>query len=120
VHRRRRAYGLVKGDFTVVWQPVPHGVPGREVLAYLCASISLVCGLGLLWQRKAAPAARVLLAYLPFWRLVFGAPGLFRALTVDVYWSLCKTALIVAAAWVLYAWFATGWDRQRLAFGTVT
>jgi uncharacterized membrane protein len=110
--------GLIKGDFTVVWQPVPNGVPAREALAYLCASISVASGVGLLWQRRAAPAARLLLAYLLFWLLVFRVPGLFRALTVDVYWSFCKTAVMVAAAWVLYAWFATDWDRQRLAFGT--
>jgi uncharacterized membrane protein len=110
--------GLIKGDFTVVWQPVPNGVPGREPLAYLCASISVASGVGLLWQRKAAPAARVLLAYLLFWLLVFRVPGLFRALTVDVYWSFCKTAVMMAATWVLYVWFATDWDRQRLAFGS--
>jgi uncharacterized membrane protein len=57
--------GLVKGDFTQVWQPVPKGLPAREVLAYLCAFISLATGIGLLWQRVAAPAARVLVAYLP-------------------------------------------------------
>lgn len=110
--------GLIKGNFTVVWQPVPNGVPGREALAYLCASISVASGLGLLWQRKAGPAARVLLGYLLFWLLVFRVPGLFRALTVDVYWSICKTAVMVAAAWVLYVWFATDWDRQHLAFGS--
>lgn len=110
--------GLIRGNFTVVWQPVPNGVPGREALAYLCASISVASGLGLLWQRKAAPAARVLLAYLLFWLLVFRVPGLFRALTVDVYWSFCKTAVMVAAAWVLYAWFTTDWDWQHLAFAS--
>ena len=39
--------GLIKGDFTAVWQPVPKGVPAREVLVYLCASISLASGIGL-------------------------------------------------------------------------
>jgi hypothetical protein len=27
--------GLTKGDFTAVWQPVPKGVPAREVLVFL-------------------------------------------------------------------------------------
>ena len=61
--------GLIKGDFTAVWQPVPKGVPAREVLVYLCGVISLVSGIGLLWQRAAASAARVLLAYLLLWLL---------------------------------------------------
>ena len=110
--------GLIKGDFTAVWQPVPKGVPTREVLVYLCAFISLASGVGLLWQRAAAPAARVLLAYLLLWMLLLRVPGFFRTLTVDVYWPWCQTAVMVAAAWVLYAWFATDWDRQRLGLAT--
>ncbi|MBZ5614950.1 MAG: DoxX family protein [Acidobacteriia bacterium] len=110
--------GLIKGDFTAVWQPVPKGVPAREVLVYLCAFISLASGVGLLWQRAAAPAARVLLAYLLLWMLLLRVPGFFRTLTVDVYWPWCQTAVMVAAAWVLYAWFATDWDRQRLGLAT--
>jgi uncharacterized membrane protein len=102
----------------VVWGPVPKSVPSREVLVYLCAAISLATGIGVLWQRTAAAAARVLLAYLLLWLLVFRVPGLFRSLTVDVYWAVCKTAVMVAAAWVLYVWFATDRDRQRLGFAT--
>src|ERR1700720_1608020 len=63
--------GLIKGDFAGIWQPVPKGVLAREVLAYLCAFISLASGIGLLWQRPAASAARVLLAYLLLWLLLF-------------------------------------------------
>jgi hypothetical protein len=55
--------GLITGEFTTVWQPVPKGVPAREVLAYLCALFSLASGIGLLWRRATglAPprAARV-------------------------------------------------------------
>lgn len=110
--------GLIAGDFTVIWKPVPKGVPAREVLAYLCAFISVAVGIGLVWQRKAALAAPVLLAYLLLWLLVFRLPGLFRSLAVDVYWSASRTAVMVAAAWVLYAWFATDWDKQSLGFAT--
>src|SRR5271156_64038 len=110
--------GLIKGNFTAIWQPVPNSVPAPEGMAYLCAFISLASGVGLLWQRVAAPAARVLLAFLLLWLLVLRVPGFFRSLTVDVYWPWCQTAVMVAAAWVLYAWFATDWDRQRLSFAT--
>jgi uncharacterized membrane protein len=110
--------GLFKGNFTAVWQPVLKRVPATEVLAYLCAFISVACGIGLLWERKAALAARVLLAYLLLWLLVFGVPGLFYGLTVDVYWSLCKTGVMVAAAWVLYVWFAADLDKHRFRFAT--
>jgi uncharacterized membrane protein len=110
--------GMIKGDFTAVWQPVAKVVPASELLAYLCAFISLACGLGLVWERKAAAAARALFAYLLLWLLAFGVPSLLRGLTVDVYWSLCKTGVMLAAAWVLYVWFAAAWDRQRLDFAT--
>jgi hypothetical protein len=61
---------LIKGDFTAVWQPVPRAVPVREVLAYLCAVISLASVLGLLWRRTAALAARLLFAFLVHWFLL--------------------------------------------------
>lgn len=111
--------GLIKGDFAPVWQPVPQGVPAREVLAYLCAFISLATGVGLLWQRAAATAARVLLIYLLLWLLLLRVPDILRAPTAESPWSGCgETAVLVAGAWVLYAWFAADWDRQRLGFAT--
>ncbi|HEY1965201.1 MAG TPA: DoxX family protein [Acidobacteriaceae bacterium] len=111
--------GLIKGDFTPVWEPVPKGVPAREVLVYLCAVISLACGSGLLWRRTAAVAARVLLAWLLLWLLVFRVPAIVRAPGVEGTWfGWGETAVMVAGAWVLYAWFASDWDRQRLGFAT--
>jgi uncharacterized membrane protein len=108
--------GLIKGDFTVLWQPVPKGVPAREILAYLCVFISFASGIGLLWQRAAAAAARVLLAYLLLWLLLLRLPGIFLSPTVDFWWSACKTAVMAAGAWVLYIWFAADWDRRHLGF----
>lgn len=110
--------GLITRDFTQIWQPVPKGVPARTVLIYLCALIPLASGIGLLWQRAAAAAARILLAYHLLWLLVLRVPHLFISFTVDVWWACCKTAVMTAAAWVLYTWFATDWDRQRFGFAT--
>src|SRR5207247_1403947 len=109
------AMGLSKGDFVQVWQPVPKWVPAREALAYLCAFISLASGIGLLWQRTAAIAARVVFATLMVWLLVLRLPNLFfRTPVVLVAWTFGSTAVMVAAAWVLYVWFAGDRDRQRL------
>jgi uncharacterized membrane protein len=111
--------GLIKGDFTPVWQPVPKGVPAREALVYLCAFISLASGIGLLWERTAAPAARVLLASLLLWFLLFRVRDVFRAPAAQDSWSgWGEIAVMVAGAWVLYAWFAADWDRQHFGFTT--
>jgi uncharacterized membrane protein len=108
--------GLTTVDFTVIWQPVPKSLPGRETLVYLCAFISLASGVALLWQRTAAIAARVLLLWFLLWLLFFRLPAFSHGFTVDVYWATCQTAVMLAAAWVLYTQFATHWDKQRLAF----
>src|SRR4029077_18137021 len=110
--------GLITRDFAQIWQPVPMEVPARAVLIYLCALIPLASGIGLLWQRAAAAAARVLLAYHLLWLLVLRVPHVFISPTVDVWWACCKTAVMAAAAWVLYVWFAADWDRQRFGFAT--
>jgi len=111
--------GLIKGDFSAVWQPVPKGFPGREALAYLCAVITLACGFGLLWQRSVATAARVLFAWLLTWMLVFKARFIILAPLVEGSYQSCgENAVIVAGAWILYAWFAADWDKQYLRFAT--
>ena len=107
--------GLIKGDYVSLWQPIPQAAPA---LAYLCALVSLVCGLGLLWQRTAAVSARVLLAYLLLWLLLLRVPSMLLSFTVDYWWAASKIAVMAAAVWVLYIWFATDWDRRRLGFAT--
>lgn len=110
--------GFIKGDFTAIWQPVPQGVPARAGLVYLCAVIPLGCGIGLLFQRAATVASRVLLGFLLAWLLLLDLPQLLRHPGMQLTWAACKTAVMVAAAWVLYVWFAGEWDRQRLGFAT--
>ena len=111
--------GLIHGNFPAMWDPVPQGVPARQALVYLCAAVSLASGLGLLWQRTAATAARLLLACLLLWFLLFRVPDVVHTPLVLGAWFGCsEMAVMVAGAWVLYAWFATDGDRQRLGFAT--
>jgi uncharacterized membrane protein len=111
--------GLKTSDFTAIWTPVSLVEPGRTALVYVCASICLIGGMGLLWQRTAAFAARLLFAYLLVWWLILKMLELFRAPKSQDSWSgWGETAVLVAAAWVLYAWVAAGWDKRRLGFAT--
>src|SRR4051812_48423065 len=89
--------GLIQGDFTPIWMGVPKGFPAREILAYLCAILSLASGLGLLWQRTAVVASRVLLTGLLTWLLLFRASRIFVAPTVQDTWSGCGEAAVMAA-----------------------
>ena len=104
---------LIRRDFAPIWQPVPQGVPVRSVLIYLCALVPLVSGLGLFWGRAATAASRLLLAFLLLWFLLLRLPLIGISFTVGVWYSACQTAVILAAALVLYAWFAADRDRQR-------
>src|SRR5262250_3514079 len=107
--------GLIKGDFTPVWDPITQG---SHALAYLCYFVSLTTGIGLLWQRTAAAAARVLFASLLLWLLLLRVPNIILSPTFGVFWPGFETAEMVAGSWVLYTWFAADWDRQRLGFAT--
>jgi uncharacterized membrane protein len=111
--------GLVQGGFAPIWDGVPKALPGREVLAWLCTLICLACGAGLFWRRSAAVSARVLLAWLVLWMLlVKGRPIVLQPTVEVVYESWGETAVLVAAAWVLYAGLASERDRRYLGFAT--
>ena len=108
--------GLVQGDFAPVWQSVPKGLPGREVLAYVCAFVSLTCGIGLFLPRVAAVAARVLVVCLLLWLLLIKGRFVLADPTAAVSYETCgETAVLLAGAWVLYAWFAAGDPALRIA-----
>jgi len=111
--------GFIKGDFTSAWSGVPKGFPAREALAYLCAFISLGSGVGLLFQRTAGIASRLLLGAFSLWLVVFRVPVIFRAPTATgAWWATGDTAAMMAASWVLYIWFAGDRDRQRFSVAT--
>jgi uncharacterized membrane protein len=96
--------GLVTGNFTIVWQPVPKWAPAREALVYLCALVSLGSGVLLLWPRTARHAARTLLALLVVWFFAWRVPALFVASLIEGTWSCGETLVIAGAAWALTGW----------------
>jgi uncharacterized membrane protein len=96
-------FGLVKGDFTPGWQPVPESIPARLALAYLCSIICLATGLGLFWRRTAVLVARILFVYLLLWLLLLRLPWMLVAFGVGTWWSASSTAVMTASAWVLYS-----------------
>jgi uncharacterized membrane protein len=108
--------GLLYRDFVPVWNPVPLWVPAHELYLYLGSLVSLTTGIGLLVHRMAATAARLLFATLFLWLLLFRLPEFFRTAPFEACWSVFPLAVILAAAWVLYVWFAADWDRQHLRF----
>lgn len=78
--------GLIQGDFTTMWSGVPESIPAREAITYLCPLVSLASGIGLLWQRAAVIASRVLLAFLLEWMVLFRVTLIFRAPTATGAW----------------------------------
>ena len=109
--------GLTTGRFVSIWQSLPHGLPGREAVAYLCAIVSLACGVALLLERAAAAAARTLLVYLLLWLLLVKGYYIAVSPTVEVgYQSAGETAVLAAGAWVLHAWLAGSRDTPHLRF----
>ena len=111
--------GLIKPEYAAIWDGIPKAFPAREVFLYGSSLLIIVCGLGLLWQRSASPAARVLLAWLLLWMLAFKGRFIVLApLEEGSYQSTGENAVIVAGAWVLFTWFAGEWDKRHLRFAT--
>ena len=107
--------GLLHPDFVPVWNPVPHVFAGG-LLTFLASLISLAAGIGLVIQRMAGAAARLLLATFLLWLLLFRLPNFRLVPAFAACWSVFPLTVLLAAAWVLYVWFANEWDRRRLSF----
>jgi len=108
--------GVIQGRFTSTWTGILSSARGQVVLTYICAAISIGCGTALLWQRTALAASRVLLGCLLLWLVRFRVPHIGIApKSVDTWWGLGDTAVMVAAACALYASFANADRGRRIA-----
>src|SRR5690606_15177899 len=65
---------LIYADFALQWQPVPQGVPARELLAYANGVILLAAGVALWLRPVTTLGAAVLAAMLALWVLALHAP----------------------------------------------
>ena len=96
--------GLVNGDFALVWQHVPADVPGRTVVAYVCAVIEIALGTGLLSKRTLTPTCRLLFPYMVLWLVLLEVPGVIHApVDAGAWGSIGEIAIITAGAWCLFA-----------------
>jgi uncharacterized membrane protein len=109
---------LIYGDFALVWQPVPAGLPGRTALAYASGVLMLVCGAGLLFKSTAESSARILFPYLILWALL-KVPALFVAPQIEGVWlGFGELAMLLAGGWMLFARMAGISKGSKLAFAT--
>jgi uncharacterized membrane protein len=107
--------GVVRRDFVPLWNPAPH-VPAGGLLVFLVSLISLAAGVGLLIQRMAGAAARLLVATFFLWLLLFRLPNFFLLPVFAACWSVFPLTVMLAAALVLYASFTSEWDRDHFGF----
>lgn len=96
--------GFVNGDFALVWQNVPAHVPGRTILAYVCAVIEVAFGIGLLWQRTLAWTCRLLFPYMVLWIVLQETTSVVQApLKIGSWGGGGETAIMTAGVWCLFA-----------------
>lgn len=97
--------GLVEGSFAPIWQPVGKDVPARELLAYLCALVPLVAGIGMVFRRTASGAVVALLALLLAWLLLFRLLPVLRAPgSMGAWYAIAETSVYVSGAGALWGW----------------
>jgi uncharacterized membrane protein len=109
--------GLVNGGFALVWQDVPKGIPAYTAIAYLCALIELLAGLGLLLKATLTLAARAAFVFTLLWVVLLKLPHWFTAPgTIESWGGFGEIGIILGGAWVLFASHAGTWEQSHLGF----
>jgi uncharacterized membrane protein len=110
---------LVHHDFALQWQPVPQGIPARDVLALASGAVLVLAAAALLVRRSARTAAAVLALFLFSWVLLLQLPRLaMQPLNIAVWLGLCESLTLSVGAWVLYAWLDNIPSRSAAGFAT--
>ncbi len=109
------AVGFVHPELVSLWNPISVNVPLHDLLVHVIAVIAMASGAGLLVQSMAALAALLLLTALLLWLLLLRLPNFLVEPAFAACWSVFPLLLMVAAAWVIYVWFAAGGERKHLS-----
>ncbi len=95
--------GLAFGDFALQWQPVPKGVPAREMLSAISGLALLAAGSALLWRRSALYGALVLAIMYGLWSFALKTPTLITKPLEMVSWLGFAETLAMAAGGLMLA-----------------
>lgn len=112
--------GFVNGGLALVWQYIPMDKgPALQTIAYVCATLEVLCGLGLLFPRTQQLTLRVLFPYMMAWAILLKLRVvILLPLTMDSWGTFGEIAIMAAGAWCLFASHAGAWEKQRLGFLT--
>lgn len=100
--------GFVNGDFALVWQHVPAHLPYRTLIAYACAALELMFGIGLLFKHTLVRTCLLLFPYMVLWLVLLEVPGVIHSpLDAGAWGSVGEIAIITAGAWCLFVMHAT-------------
>src|ERR1700733_9503615 len=96
--------GLAWGDFALVWQPVPAGIPGRTILADIVGALLAFGGVALLWRRSAAFGAATLTTLFALNVLLLHLPKVIaHPLSFSPYSGVAEQLALVAGALIAFA-----------------
>jgi uncharacterized membrane protein len=96
--------GIVWGDFALVWQPVPAGIPGRTILAYVVGAALLSAGAAMQWRRTAVLGSGALTTLYALGVLLLHVPRVAAHPLIFGTWAgLAEQLALVAGGLVAYA-----------------
>jgi len=104
--------GLTVGDFALQWQPVPKEIPGRTMLAYICAAAMVLAGAAVFVRRTATYGVAGLAILYVAWVLLLHVPRVAAHPTNIGAWNGVAELSALAAAG-LVAFSATMTDTSR-------
>jgi uncharacterized membrane protein YphA (DoxX/SURF4 family) len=110
--------GLYFGDFATVWQRIPvEDLPGRQLLAYVCAVLEFVAGAGLLAASATRFSSRLLFILLLLWAILLKLPAVLSVPLMEATWlGLGEVTVMLAGALTLWAMHGGDWERGHLKF----